>query len=60
MGSPARNVIGTPLEACCNDPVTGYYRDGFCNTGAGDFGAHVVCAQMTPAFLEFSKAHGMI
>ena len=58
MGSSARNVMGTPLEACCSDPMTGYYRDGYCNTGAGDFGAHVVCAQMTAAFLEFSKARG--
>ena len=58
MGSSARNVMDTPLEACCSDPMTGYYRDGFCNTGAGDFGAHVVCAQMSAAFLEFSKARG--
>lgn len=58
MGSSARNVMDTPLEACCSDPMTGYYRDGYCNTGAGDFGAHVVCAQMSAAFLEFSKARG--
>lgn len=38
--------------------MTGFYRDGLCNTGAGDYGAHVVCAQMTPAFLEFTKNQG--
>jgi uncharacterized protein (DUF2237 family) len=40
------------------DPITGYYRDGYCHTGAGDVGVHVVCAQMTPEFLEFSQAAG--
>lgn len=58
MGSSARNVLGTPLEMCCSEPMTGFYRDGFCNTGAGDMGAHVVCAQMTDEFLTFSKARG--
>jgi uncharacterized protein (DUF2237 family) len=38
--------------------MTGFYRDGFCNTGAGDFGAHTVCAQMTEEFLVFTKAKG--
>ncbi len=38
--------------------MTGFYRDGYCNTGAGDFGAHVVCAQMTPAFLQFTRQCG--
>ncbi len=54
----ARNVLGGPLETCCTDPVTGFYRDGKCNTGAGDFGAHVVCAQVTEAFLEFTRSRG--
>ncbi len=54
----ATNVLGTPLKACCTDPMTGFYRDGHCRTGAGDFGAHTVCAQMTPAFLNFTKAQG--
>lgn len=58
MGSAARNVLNTPLEACCTDPMTGYYRDGFCNTGGGDMGAHVVCAEMMDDFLEYSKACG--
>jgi uncharacterized protein len=54
----ARNVLGTPLETCCTSPMTGYYRDGVCNTGAGDFGAHVVCAQVTEEFLEYTKVKG--
>lgn len=54
----ARNVLGGPLETCCTDPLTGFYRDGKCNTGAGDFGAHVVCAQVTEAFLEFTRSRG--
>jgi uncharacterized protein (DUF2237 family) len=54
----ARNVIGEPLKTCCTDPMTGFYRDGKCNTGGGDFGAHVVCAQMTEEFLVFTKAQG--
>lgn len=54
----AKNVIGTDLQPCCFDPVTGYYRDGFCNTGGGDFGVHTVCCEMTDEFLEFSRAAG--
>ncbi|MGJ3248879.1 MAG: DUF2237 family protein [Elainellaceae cyanobacterium] len=54
----ASNVLGTTLELCCTSPMTGFYRDGVCNTGAGDFGAHVVCAQMTDEFLEFTKSKG--
>ncbi len=54
----AKNVLGTPLETCSTDPVTGYYRDGCCHTGAGDFGVHVVCAQVTEAFLSYTKAQG--
>ncbi len=56
--SPAKNVLGTDLESCCTSPMTGFYRDGFCNTGAGDFGAHVVCAVMTAEFLSYTKAQG--
>ncbi|MEB3229363.1 MAG: DUF2237 domain-containing protein [Leptolyngbyaceae bacterium] len=52
------NVLGTPLQPCCTDPITGFYRDGLCRTGAGDMGAHVVCAEMTAEFLEFTKARG--
>jgi len=54
----ASNVLGTPLGSCCTAPMTGFYRDGCCNTGAGDMGAHVVCAQMTEEFLTFTKARG--
>jgi len=54
----ALNVLGEDLELCSGDPVTGFYRDGCCNTGADDVGLHVVCARMTEAFLEFSKASG--
>lgn len=52
------NVMGTPLKPCCMDPMTGFYRDGYCRTGPGDHGVHVVCAEMTEEFLEFSKARG--
>lgn len=54
----AKNVLGTELQTCSTDPMTGFYRDGCCNTGAGDAGVHVVCAEMTAEFLEFSKARG--
>lgn len=54
----AKNVLGTELQPCSIDPMTGFYRDGCCQTGANDFGRHVVCAQMTPAFLEFTKNQG--
>lgn len=58
MTSRARNVLGDELQSCCKSPITGYYRDGFCSTGAGDVGVHVVCAQVTQEFLEFSRAQG--
>lgn len=54
----AKNVLGTALQACCFKPLTGWYRDGFCNTDAQDRGSHVVCAVMTDAFLSFSKRQG--
>lgn len=53
-----KNVLGTDLELCCNAPVTGFYRDGFCRTGQSDQGVHIVCAEMTADFLEFSKSMG--
>ncbi|MFD2258039.1 DUF2237 family protein [Luteolibacter algae] len=52
------NVLGTPLRACCMDPPTGFFRDGFCRTGRGDVGIHTVCAKMTQEFLEFSMLRG--
>lgn len=54
----ASNVLGTELQDCSLDPMTGFYRDGCCNTGAGDVGVHTVCAIMTDDFLAFSKAAG--
>lgn len=53
-----KNVLGGPLQSCSDTPRTGFYRDGCCNTGADDFGAHVVCASMTAEFLAFSSARG--
>ena len=52
------NVLGGPLTGCSTDPLTGFYRDGACNTGSGDAGVHTVCAVMTEEFLVFSKAAG--
>jgi len=54
----ARNVLGEKLQSCSESPVTGFYRDGCCNTGPGDGGVHTVCAVMTAEFLEFSRARG--
>jgi uncharacterized protein (DUF2237 family) len=53
-----RNVLGSELQDCSHDPVTGFYRDGCCRTGRGDQGVHVVCARVTAEFLEFSRAAG--
>lgn len=58
MASKARNVIGEPLRPCCNDPVTGFYRDGYCHTGPEDAGVHSVCVRVTAEFLEYSKSRG--
>lgn len=51
----SRNVLGEPLELCSQKPLTGFYRDGCCNTGPGDAGAHVVCTRVTADFLEYSR-----
>ncbi|KAI8463998.1 MAG: hypothetical protein J3K34DRAFT_526568 [Monoraphidium minutum] len=56
--APASNVLGGPLKCCCTDPMTGYYRDGFCRTGGGDMGVHVVCAQVTEEFLAYTASRG--
>ncbi len=53
-----RNVLGGELEPCSVDPLTGFFRDGHCNTGGGDLGVHTVCAVMDEEFLEFSRAVG--
>lgn len=53
-----KNVLGKALKLCCQDPLTGFYRNGYCQTGAEDYGTHVICAIMTEAFLQFSKSRG--
>lgn len=52
------NVFDEPLEPCGNEPVTGFYRDGCCNTSDDDRGSHTVCVEVTQAFLEFSRFRG--
>jgi uncharacterized protein (DUF2237 family) len=54
----ARNALGGDLLECGSSPKTGYLRDGFCNTGADDLGSHVVCAQVSDRFLQFSRERG--
>ena len=53
-----KNVFGGELETCCVKPMTGFYRDGCCRTGPEDSGLHVICAEMTEEFLDFSKSGG--
>ena len=53
-----KNVLDSELQDCGIDPMTGFYRDGCCNTGPGDVGTHTVCAIMTDEFLEYSKSKG--
>lgn len=55
---PTINIFGNPIEICSFSPLTGYFRDGACNTCAQDVGSHTVCAQMTAEFLAFSKYVG--
>ena len=54
----ARNVLGEPLDICSIKPMTGFYRDGCCNTGQEDIGSHTVCTVTTAEFLDFSKSLG--
>ncbi len=56
--APRKNVFGEPLQSCSDEPVTGFFRDGCCNTGPQDLGSHTVCVVMTAGFLEFSKKVG--
>jgi uncharacterized protein len=56
--SDGLNVLGTPLEPCGYDPVTGFWRDGSCRTGGEDMGVHAVCAVMTDEFLAYSASVG--
>ena len=53
-----KNVLGGELKCCCLKPLTGFYRDGFCRTGADDAGRHLVCVEVTDDFLEFSRFAG--
>ncbi|WP_373549872.1 DUF2237 family protein [Haliscomenobacter sp.] len=58
MSQAARNVLGNPLQPCSLDPLTGFHRDGCCNSGPEDSGRHLVCATMTSAFLAYSLSQG--
>lgn len=58
MESQSRNVFGEPIKPCNHDPITGFYRNGCCDTGADDHGKHTVCAIMTDEFLQYSKSMG--
>lgn len=57
-GQEERNVLGRPLEPCGTDPLTGFYRDGCCNTGPEDLGSHTICAVVTAQFLEHQRSIG--
>lgn len=54
----AKNVLGSSLETCCTSPMTGFYRNGCCETGGEDRGVHVICAQVTEEFLAFTQSQG--
>ena len=56
--SDQKNVFGDKLESCSISPLTGFYRDGCCNTGSNDLGLHIVCVEVNESFLEFSKLKG--
>ena len=56
--SEARNVLGGALQCCCKNPLTGFYRDGHCQTGPDDVGQHTLCTEVTQEFLSFSFACG--
>ena len=55
---PASNVLGDPLQSCSCEPLTGWYRNGFCQTDSSDLGQHSICCVMTEQFLSYSKAQG--
>ena len=58
MEEKVLNIFGEEMDACCFDPLTGWKRDGYCNTDDFDHGSHVVCCEVTDAFLAFSKERG--
>tara|TARA_Y100001949_G_scaffold146408_1_gene129968 strand:- start:12 stop:383 length:372 start_codon:yes stop_codon:yes gene_type:complete len=53
-----KNLLGEEIETCCENPITGFFRDGFCHTDETDDGVHTVCVSMTEDFLKFSKSRG--
>ncbi len=55
---PKKNVFGEPITSCSDAPVTGFYRNGCCDTGPDDHGSHTICAVMTDEFLAFSRRAG--
>ncbi|EXI72581.1 MAG TPA: DUF2237 domain-containing protein [Candidatus Accumulibacter phosphatis] len=58
FGGSQRNVLGGPLGSCSERPMTGFFRDGCCNTSDEDLGSHTICVVLTADFLEFSKLRG--
>jgi uncharacterized protein (DUF2237 family) len=58
IGIPEKNILGERLQACCFQPKTGFYRDGFCSTGTEDVGQHTICVRVDADFLEFSAKKG--
>jgi uncharacterized protein (DUF2237 family) len=58
MSRKSKNIKGNPLKLCSQNPLTGFYRDGYCHTGIGDTGTHTVCAKMTDDFLKYTKKKG--
>ena len=58
MVKKIKNVLGGSLESCCTDPMTGFFRDGFCHTNKHDVGTHVICAIVTEEFLNFTRERG--
>ena len=56
--SNSLNILGSKLEACCYNPLTGFYRDGYCHSNTHDIGRHLVCAQLTDSFLQYSLSQG--
>ncbi len=58
FGGIQRNVLGGPLGRCSGKPLTGFFRDGCCNTSEEDLGSHTICVVLTAQFLQFSKVRG--
>lgn len=58
MQKDAKNVLGGELKSCCTNPMTGFYRDGFCHTGEDDMGRHLICVELNEEFLHLGKYLG--